>query len=131
MKRKNYTIQSSATERDICDDLHYQQHQQLLKHPRTQLLNEGQRRSIDNRNSHVPRTGNLTLRSQKSLIEVSDVLCQLLKQQSAPDVDIDVFDGNPLNFKYFMSLFRQVVESKMKDPRGRLARLIKYTTGVN
>ena len=71
MKRKNYTIQSSAIERDICDD--------LLKHPRTQLLNEDQRRSVDNRNSHVPRTGNLTLGSQKSLIEVSDVLCQLLK----------------------------------------------------
>ena len=79
MKRKNYTIQSSAIERDICDDLLYQQHQQLLNHPRTQLLNERQRRSVDNRNSHVPRTGDLTLGSQKSLIEVSDVLCQLLK----------------------------------------------------
>ena len=55
----------------------------------------------------------------------------IIEAAVSPDVDIDVFDGNPLNFKYFMSLFRQVVESKMKDPRGRLARLIKYTTGVN
>ena len=35
MKRKNSTIQSRAIERDICDDLLYQQHQQHLNHPRT------------------------------------------------------------------------------------------------
>ena len=40
MKRKNSTIQSRAIERDICDDLLYQQHQEHLNHPRTQLLNE-------------------------------------------------------------------------------------------
>ena len=46
------------------------------------------------------------------------------------DVDIDVFDGNPLNFKYFMTLSREeVVESKREDPCGRLIHLIKYTTG--
>ena len=56
-------------------------------------------------------------------------MCQLLKQQSAPDVDIDVLDGNPLNFKYFMTFFREVVESKIEDPRVRLTRLIKYKTG--
>ena len=56
-------------------------------------------------------------------------MCQLLKHQSAPDLDIDVFDGNPLNFKYFMTLFREVVESKIEDPCGRLTRLIKDTTG--
>ena len=52
-----------------------------------------------------------------------------MKQQSAPDVDIDVFDGNPLNFKYFMMLFREVMESKIEDPCGRLTRPIKYTIG--
>ena len=52
-----------------------------------------------------------------------------MKQQSSCDVDIDVFDGNPLNFKYFMTLFREVVESKTEDPHGRLICLIKYTTG--
>ena len=47
----------------------------------------------------MSRRGDQTFGSQRSSIEVSDVLCQLLKQQSAPDVDINVFDGNPLNFK--------------------------------
>ena len=39
IKRKNSTIQSRTIERDIWDDLLYQQHQQHLNHPRTQLLN--------------------------------------------------------------------------------------------
>ena len=85
MKRKNSTIQS----RDICDDLLFQQHQHL-GHPRTQLLNEGRRRSVDNNSSYAPRRGDRAFGSQRNSVEVSDVLCQLLKQQSASDVDIDV-----------------------------------------
>ena len=49
--------------------------------------------------------------------------------QSAPDVDIETFDGNVLNYHYFIALFREVVESKGDDPRGTLTRLIKYTSG--
>ena len=59
----------------------------------------------------MSRRGDQTFGSQRSSVEVSDVLCQLLKQQSVPDVHIDVFDGNPLNVKYFMTFFREVVES--------------------
>ena len=59
--------------------------------------------------------------------EPSNILCKLLKVQSAPDVDMECFDGNALEYHYFMSLFREVFESKIEDPRGRLARLIKYT----
>ena len=57
IKRKNSTIQSRAIERDIFDDLLYQQHQQHLNHSRTQLLNQGRTRSVDNKNSYVPRRG--------------------------------------------------------------------------
>ena len=49
--------------------------------------------------------------------------------QSAPDIDIKNFDGNVLNYHYFIALFGKVVESKVDDPSGRLTRLIKYTTG--
>ena len=49
--------------------------------------------------------------------------------QSAPDVDIKTFDGNVLNYHYFIALFREVVESKVDGPRGKLTRLIKYTSG--
>ena len=29
--------------------------------------------------------------------DIAEVLCNLVKQQSAPDIDLDVFDGNPLS----------------------------------
>ena len=61
--------------------------------------------------------------------KASSVLCKLLQQQAAPDVDIDCFDGNPLNYHYFMALFCEIVETKIQDPRGRLTRLLKYTVG--
>ena len=47
-----------------------------------------------------------------------NVLCLLLKQQAAPDVEIDTFDGNPLNYSYFMTLFKETVERKINDPKG-------------
>ena len=61
--------------------------------------------------------------------EPTDILCKLLQQQAAPEVDIECFDGNSLNYHYFMALFSEVVETKIDDPRGRLTRLIKYTVG--
>ena len=61
--------------------------------------------------------------------DATNVLCQLLKQQAAPDVEIDTFDGNLLNYFYFMTLFKVAVERKIEDPKGRLTRLIRFTTG--
>ena len=61
--------------------------------------------------------------------DTTNVLCQLLKQQAAPDVEIDTFDGNPLNYFYFMALFKEAVEKKNDDPKGRLTRRIKFTSG--
>ena len=43
--------------------------------------------------------------------EPTDMLCKLLKVQSAPDVDMECFDGNVLGYHFFMALFREVVES--------------------
>ena len=51
---------------------------------------------------------------------VSDILCKMMKQQSAPEININVFDGNPLNFHYFMALFKEAVEKKIEYTRGRL-----------
>ena len=49
--------------------------------------------------------------------DITSMLCNLLKQQSAPDVDLDAFDRNLL----------QLVEKRTDNPRGRLTRLIRYT----
>ena len=60
---------------------------------------------------------------------LTGMMCKLLSQQSAPNVNIDMFDGNHLEFTYFMSIFEEMVESKVVDPRGRLTCLINYTNG--
>ena len=61
--------------------------------------------------------------------EVSKILYKLIQQQGGPEVDIDTFSGDPLEYHYFMEVFKEVVEKRIEDPRGRLTRLIKYTTG--
>ena len=61
--------------------------------------------------------------------EPSDTLYKFFQQQAAPEVDIEYFDGNPLNYHYFMALFSEVVETQIDNPRGRLTRLTKYTMG--
>ena len=59
--------------------------------------------------------------------DTTNVLCQLLKQQAAPDAETDTFDANPLSYFYFMALFKEAVERKIDDPKGRLTSLIKFT----
>ena len=57
------------------------------------------------------------------------MLYHLVKQQSAPTVDIEEFDVNSLHYAYFRSMFQEVVEKRIADQQGRLTRLIKLTTG--
>ena len=57
------------------------------------------------------------------------MMCKLFSQQSATNVDIDVLDGSSLEFNYVMSMFEELVERKVVNPRGRLTRLINYTKG--
>ena len=61
--------------------------------------------------------------------DITSMLCNLLKQQSAPDVDLDVFDRNPVEYHNFMTLFHELVEKQIEDPRWRLTRLIRYAKG--
>ena len=61
--------------------------------------------------------------------EMALMMSKLLRQQAAPEVDIDVFTGDPTEYHYFLAVFEEVVEKKIDDARGRLTRLIKYTDG--
>ena len=47
---------------------------------------------------------------------IERVLCRLIKEKSAPDVGVEEFDGNPLNFNCFRSMFRETVERKIGHP---------------
>ena len=61
--------------------------------------------------------------SKKNIV---DALCHLVKQQSQPDIKLAAFDGNSLDFHYFMILFCHVVQKRIDGPRGRLVRVLKY-----
>ena len=70
-----------------------------------------------------------TMKKNKNSSELSQMICNLLHHQSAPNVEIETFTGNPLDYHYFMSVFKEAVEYKIDDPHGRLVRLLKYTEG--
>ena len=61
--------------------------------------------------------------------EIGTMLYQLVKEQPAPSLNIEVFDGNPLHYTYFRSMFREEVEKRIKDPQGKLTQLINLTRG--
>ena len=56
-----------------------------------------------------------------------EVMMKLVDLHTAPGVDLDELRGDPLEYTYFRAAFRDVVERKVTDPRGRLTRLLKYT----
>ena len=90
---------------------------------------ENQSISPHQHHSEIENTDMVNWSPTKNSDKVSDMLYQLLKAQSAPEVDVEAFDGNPLNFTFFMMMFKEVVETKIDDQKGRLTRLLKYTTG--
>ena len=57
------------------------------------------------------------------------MIYRLFQRQGAPEVEVDKFSGNPLKYQYFSTMFKEVVERRIKDPAGRLTRLIKFTDG--
>ena len=61
--------------------------------------------------------------------DINKMMYNLLLHHSAPDVEIDTFKGDPLEYHYFMSLFIEAVEKKISDLHGRLVRLLKFTEG--
>ena len=60
---------------------------------------------------------------------LQDTMTKMLKLQSAPTVVLDIFSGDPLEYEYFKATFREVVENTIDDQKGKLTRLIQYTSG--
>ena len=71
-----------------------------------------------------PHGNNLRRNNDVNIVEM---MCKLVNQQAAPEIDIDVFGGDPLEFHYFMAAFGETVEKRLEEPRGKLTRLMKYT----
>ena len=70
--------------------------------------------------------------SNSSSTHLQDLVVQMAKMmslQAAPSVEIDIFSGDPLDYNYFITNFKEIVESTVPTQLGRLNRLIKYTSG--
>ena len=52
-------------------------------------------------------------------IGIAGMMCQLVNQQS-PEIGIDVFGGNSVEFHYFMALFGEAAEKKIEDQHRKL-----------
>ena len=61
--------------------------------------------------------------------DLGQVIIDFAKLQSAPKPTLDTFSGDPLDYTYFRMAFKDVIESCVPDERGRLNRLLTYTTG--
>ena len=53
---------------------------------------------------------------------------QMLDMLSLPKLTIDVFTGDPLTYKEFMTIFDEVVDSKPVDSHMKLTRLLQFTS---
>ncbi len=49
-------------------------------------------------------------------------------KSSHSKVEIEPFDGNPINYHSFMALFREHVDNTKLTPSTKLSRLVQYTT---
>lgn len=57
------------------------------------------------------------------------MICKHFRPEGAPEVEVDKVSGDPLEYQYFSTMFREVVERKTKDTVGRLTSLIKFAGG--
>ena len=57
-------------------------------------------------------------------------LITMMMEQSAPDLEVEVFTGDPLEYRKFITTFENSVERVVKSSSGRLNRLIKFTDGI-
>ena len=85
----------------------------------SRLLTGGRSKTVG---SDAVEYGHLPDKNQPDMVAM---MSKLLRQQAAPDVDI--FNGDPVDYHYFIAVFDEVIEKKIDDPWGRLTRLIKYT----
>ena len=116
-----YIISSKPYE---LNDSTYSNHQHVQQ-PNHIASKKNQIESSKNQHSMLESSSSPKVPTDKSY----DVLCKLLREQGAPVADLDVFTGNPLDYKYFMKSFEEVVEQRIVDSRGRLTRLMKCTGG--
>ena len=76
------------------------------------------------------------LKAQAAHVDISDMANppavtreDLLNVMHLPKVEVDKFDGNPLEYLTFIAVFDEVVDSTVMDGQVKLTRLLQYTSG--
>ena len=54
------------------------------------------------------------------------MVCKLFQQQGSVEVEVDEFSGIHLEYQYFSTMLKKMVERKTKDPVGRLICVIRF-----
>ena len=92
-------------------------------------INIIQKPGVAKANETTKGTSILEEKSTRFDKQEQQAVVELLRQMQAPDLEIDVFDGDPLHYLYFITNFEEVIEKSIRDERGRLTRLIQYLRG--
>ena len=116
MESERKRLQKKITEAKIENET-FHEPDVLGQLPRRKHHTEAKNKTLDNNDSNNNNPG------------MMEMMLKLVDLHTAPEIDIDVFSGNPLEYSYFRASFRDVVEQKVLDPIGRLMRLLKYTSG--
>ncbi|XP_076067764.1 uncharacterized protein LOC143040571 [Oratosquilla oratoria] len=63
--------------------------------------------------------------------EQSDISpAELVGILNIPKVELDVFKGDHLEYKLFITVFSELIDSRVSDPQVKLTRLLQYTKGL-
>ena len=60
---------------------------------------------VEKENVWKPQVLGRKIHNRKAGQSVTQLMCKLQNQQNASELDIDTFDGDPLEFHYFMAIF--------------------------
>ena len=55
------------------------------------------------------KTAKEELEHERDQKNIKEIMCELLRQQAVPAFEIDIFDGNSMDFHYFMIVIKEVV----------------------
>jgi len=86
-------------------------------------------RQQNSHHHHSQKCPNIETSSSNVEKNMMECMMKLVDFHTAPDVDIDVYAGDPLEYEYFRATFKEVVERRIHDESGRLIRLLKFTSG--
>ena len=104
-----------------------------LKFARAKLEDDPEENELPNErpkpSKKVPHKKEPHKKDQSHEDNMLTIITKLVNLHTAPAVDIDIFSKDPLDYAYFRAAFKEVVEEKVSDPRGKLTRLLKYTSG--